>query len=285
MYHSKFIKPFIIGSFLLLSANPLFSQTGNSTNLPGKEMGIDIRPVSFDFHLERGKQSVKTITITNSQDLPAQLNFYLGDWVRDTLGDHIYYPAGTLAKSCAAWTKLSRTFVEVPPKGSMTFDLTLSVPDSAGAEEAMRWSMLFVEAVDETKLQKASGNQIATNVVRKQRIGLHIYQTPPALTEKAIKMISFQTVASEKNGYRITCENTGALQVHCKTYLELAALDESNKVYKVPGKEFPIFPGQRRMVYFTIPPDIPKGRFNVLAAVDAGEDVPLEAAQAEITIN
>ncbi|MEO6833069.1 MAG: hypothetical protein ABI378_11160, partial [Chitinophagaceae bacterium] len=153
---------------LFFFVHAAFSQT-NPPQAPGKEeLGIDIKPTLFSFTLDKGEKGVKTVTIANGKTLPIQLAFYLGDWIRDSLGEHKYFPAGSQAKSCAPWVKLSRAFIEVPANGTASFDMTLTVPDSAKAVESMRWAMLFVEFVSETKAPKVTGNQVATNMIRKQ---------------------------------------------------------------------------------------------------------------------
>jgi hypothetical protein len=271
-------------SLLFLFCSALsFGQTGAETEK--KDVGMDIQPSVFQFNAGRGERVVQNISISNSQSVPVQLKFYLSDWRRDTSGGHQYFVPGTLPTSCAQWIKLSRTFVEVPAKGAVKFDVTLEMPDSAKAVEVMRWAMLFVEFVEETKAPQIGGKEIASNLVRKQRIGLHMYQIPPGMNEKELKMLSFEPVATKKNVYRIACQNTGDLQIVAKPYLELTSLEEGAKPVKIESAEFPMFPGQRRVVDITIPQETPKGKYNVIAAIDGGEDIPIEAAQSEISIN
>lgn len=269
------IRSLLIGSFLF---------TAFAVNAQ-QEVGVAIKPTVFNFNADRGQTVVQNVSVINSQAVPVQLKFYLGDWQRDSLGDHQYFEAGKLKNSCANWVKLSRTFMEVAPNSTASFDMTITIPDSADAVAAMRWAMLFVEYVQETTAPKATGNQVATNMVRKQRIGLHIYETPPAVSGRDFKMLAFQTIEKPKNTYRMTCQNTGNLQLHCKPYLELTALSEEGKTIHIDAKEFPMFPGQKRIIDITVPETTPKGKYNVIAAIDAGEDIPLEAAQAEIQIN
>jgi hypothetical protein len=264
---------------LLFATAPAFSQGAGEANV-----GVDIQPTAFKFSAKQGETVVQPVTISNNQAVSVQLSFYLGDWLRDSTGNHKYFPPGTLPISCANWVKLSRNFLEIPPHSKGTFDLTLSMPDSAAAVEAMRWAMLFVEFVQETEAPVASGNQRITTTVRKQRIGLHIYEEPPTLTEKAFHMTSFHVLDSVKNIYRMSCINNGKTPISCKPMLQLTPLDASSDNIKIDGREFPMFPGQKRIVDIAVPEHTPKGRYNVMALLDAGEDLPLEAAQAEIFV-
>ena len=250
----------------------------------GGGVGMTIKPTLFDFQAGKGQKIVAPVTVTNSQDQPMQIKLYLGDWVRDSLGDHIYSLPGTLPVSCAGWIKLSDEFVEVPPHGQRTFDLTMSTPDSENVLKSMRWAMLFVEFAEEKTIPKTSQPGINTVVVKRQRIGLHIYQTPPNLTRKEVKLLSFNQLKGQKSVYRLTFQNTGDLQLNCKSYMELTSLDEQSVTNKVESSGIPVFPGQRRVIDITLPERVGKGKYNVIAAVDAGEDVPLEAAQEEIEV-
>ena len=117
----------------------------------------------------------------------------------------------------------------------------------------------------------------------KMRIGVHIYQTPPSLARKEVQLLRLSKVPDSVNQYKVVCKNTGDIQLQCRAYLELSSLADGKKT-TVDGRVFPVFPGQERMMAFKLPADLPKGKYSVVAAVDAGDDVPLEAAQATITV-
>jgi hypothetical protein len=249
-----------------------------------QSMGVDIQPTSFSFSATKGEAQVRTVTINNKQDAAIQLRFYLGDWVRDSFGRHSYHPAGTLPSSCSKWLTISKEFVELAPHTSTTFDLTITVPDNEEAIKEMKWAMLFSEPVSETAAPKADPKEVTTIIERRQRLGLHVYQLPPSITAKDMRVTALQNVINIPNTYRIICQNTGSTQIVCKPYLELTAMTEEGKVSKIQADEFPMFPGQVRVVDITIPKSQPKGKYSMIAAIDAGEDIPLGAAQAEIEV-
>ena len=90
--------------------------------------------------------------------------------------------------------------------------------------------------------------------------------------------LSLSAMPDTVNQYEMICKNTGEIQMNCKTYMELSSLTTSEK-FRIEGRVFPIFPAQERMVTFTLPADLPVGKYNAVAAVDAGDDVPLGVAQ------
>lgn len=96
-------------------------------------------------------------------------------------------------------------------------------------------------------------------------------------------MLRFDALAGVPNKYRIVCENSGEVQVSCSSYVELAALTDGRRI-KLPVVEFPLFPSQKRYVDFQVPDSLPKGKYTLTGVVDAGVDVPLEAAQLIIEI-
>lgn len=250
----------------------------------GQGLGVDIQPTSFSFSATKGETQVRTVTISNNEETTLQLKFYLGDWVRDSFGHHSYHPINTLPSSCSKWITISKEFVELAPHTSTTLDLTMTVPDNEEAIKEMKWAMLFSEPAKETEAPKAGAKEILTVTERRQRLGLHVYQVPPNVTLKDMRVIGLQNVINIPNTYRIICQNTGATQIVCKPYLELTAMTEEGKVSKISADEFPMFPRQIRVVDITIPKSQAKGKYSMIAAIDAGEDIPLGAAQAEIEV-
>ena len=219
--------------------------------------------------------------LSNSSPKKVQFRLYLNDWLRDSVGGHLYADPNTLPHSCSRWVTLDKNFIELEPGKSTDVTVKLTLPDSATANEEMKWSMLFIETVEEQNNVAGKGAQAA--VKNLLRIGVHIYQTPPMLTEKAVKVFDLKPAPKADNTYQVLCQNTGKVMVECRSYIELASLADGNKI-KLDAVEFPMFPSQRRYVTFELPKDLPKGKYSALAVLDAGEDVSLEAVETEIEV-
>ena len=98
-------------------------------------------------------------------------------------------------------------------------------------------------------------------------------------------MLSFKSIPGSKNNYQILCRNSGQTELECKSYIELSELKTGKKTTLGPVI-FPIFPEQKRYTSFTLPPDMEKGKYTVLAVVDAGEDdIPIQASEAIIDVD
>lgn len=243
---------------------------------------VGAHPTVLDFAVAAGQSESQVVNLTNGSGNKMQFKLYLNDWTRDSSGSHEYYDANTQARSCARWVTLDKNFVELEPGASTTATVKLSVPDSASAVSQMKWAMLFVETVEE---QKNNDSKKAQAMVRNLlRIGIHIYQTPPNLTKKEIKVYKLEPVPGNSKQYRLFCQNTGEIMLQCKSYLELTNVKDGKKT-KLDPVEFPVFPDQKRYVIFDLPANLQKGKYSALAAVDAGDDMSLEAVESSIEIN
>jgi len=241
---------------------------------------LGVYPTALAFSLSKGNSESQVVNITNGSDKKMQFRLYLNDWIRDTVGGHEYYEPNTISRSCSRWVTLNKNFIELEPGKSTQVTIKLTIPDSANTDE-MKWSMLFVETVEENTAQ-ASKNATAA-VQNLLRIGIHIYQTPPSLTDKQIKAFDLKPMPGQEKKYQLICQNTGNVMIQCKSYLELASVVDGQKI-KLDPIDFPMFPQQKRYVTFELPANIQKGKYSALAVLDGGEDISLEAVEGTIEV-
>ncbi|RBL88321.1 hypothetical protein [Chitinophaga flava] len=247
-----------------------------------KRIGLVIKPSTIDFKLNNGQTGTAHVYIVNHLPKKKQFTIYLSDWVRDSTGAHTYTPPGSIERSCARWVKLTKTFIEVEPGQTYDYDIKIQVPDSTASIKEMKWTMLFFETTEEQVVEGANG--LKTNINNKVRVGIHLYQTPPSLTFKDVKILAFDNKSdSDKKKCQIVCQNTGTTQLECTSYIELSNVATGDKT-TVNVPQFPLFPEQRRIVEFEIPKNLPKGKYSLVGVIDAGTDVPMEAAQEMIDI-
>lgn len=250
-----------------------------ATRINAQNLGV--YPTALSYSLSKGNSESQVVNITNGSDKKMQFKLYLNDWIRDSIGGHEYYEPNTHPRSCSRWLTLNKNFVELEPGKSAQITIKLTVPDSAGAADEMKWSMLFVETIEENTAQNSKNATAA--VQNLLRIGIHIYQTPPSLTDKQIKAFDIKPVAGSDKKYQLLCQNTGNVMLQCKSYLELASMADGQKI-KLDPIDFPMFPLQRRYVLFELPANIQKGKYSALAVLDGGEDISLEAVESVIEV-
>ncbi|HEY1008581.1 MAG TPA: hypothetical protein VGE58_00640, partial [Daejeonella sp.] len=88
---------------------------------------------------------------------------------------------------------------------------------------------------------------------------------------------------AKKGTYHFTMANTGNTMLDCKLRLEMTDM-ENGKVINLPTVEFPVFPDAKRTVDFTLPAEVPRGKYSFIALLDYSESMPLEAIEAIIDI-
>lgn len=243
---------------------------------------ISIQPSVLDFRVGPSAQQTQSVRITNLSDKKLAFQAYLADWLRDSTGSHQYFRPDTLSRSCASWVQLDRNFIEVEPGGSSELLVRMNPPADPSKVNEMKWAMLFVQGADEKNTEDPSSKQLQTQVKEILRVGVHIYETPPALHKKTVSLYSFAPTA-EKNVYEVAMKNTGDLMLQCKAQIELTDPANGN-TYRTEKIEFPIFPGGTRKAKIPLPADLPKGKYSALAIIDLGEDAPLEGVERMVEV-
>ena len=244
--------------------------------------GLSIKPVRLFYTLLNSESSVQTISIVNNTTSTKQFKLYMQDWDRDSLGAHNYLKAGDYPHSCAKWVIIDKDFLEVKPGETQEVLVKMKMPDSLEAISEMKWTMLFIQDVEE-KITPSKEKGVYAAVQNITRIGVHIVQTPPSLKEKDLKMINFIKKEGVKNCYRIICQNIGKVQFDCKTYLELSSVLTGEKT-TVKKDLFPLFPNQVRYIDFVLPENLIPGKYTIVAVADGGDDIPLQISEANINV-
>lgn len=248
-----------------------------------KAKGIVVSPARLMFEVDKGGTSKKSVMVKNLTGNKQRLIVELMDWTRDTLGEHNYFAPGTNSYSCAQWVTFDKPIVELEPGQSVDVTVTLSLPDNADAVSEMRWCMLIFRSLQDKYVPSGNLPKTSAQIEKNLGMGVHIYEVPPTLSTKELKMISFGPLPGKKNTYRIVAKNVGALQVYGKFSVELSSA--SGQKTALESQVVPLFPNQDRYVDFEVPANVPKGKYTAVALIDAGDDdVPIEAAQKEITI-
>jgi hypothetical protein len=243
---------------------------------------VSIQPSVLNFHLGPAALEAQPVRITNLSGNKVIFQAYLADWLRDSTGGHQYFRPDTLGQSCASWVHLSRDFIEVEPGKTEELMVRLNTPSDLDKLKEMKWAMLFLQTADEKDSASRNKKQVEAQVKEILRVGVHIYETPPAVNNKSGKAISLLQ-GKEKNTYELLMKNAGDVMLQCKGYMELTD-PATGKSYKTEKVEFPVFPGGVRKVTLALPADLPKGKYSALAILDMGEDVPLEGIEKMVEV-
>ncbi len=243
---------------------------------------INVNPTILNFSTPSGGSAVQLITLTNLSDQEQTYQLSLGDWRRDSIGGHQYFPPGSTGRSCARWISFDNSTVTVAAGKSKEVRVTLSPPQAADPAE-MKWAMIFVQNVVEQNGGAGKSAKMAATIKEVYRIGVHIYQTPPDARVKGAKAISLEPDKTASNAYNFMINNTGKSMLECKVRLVLTNLTDGSEI-KLDESEFPVFPDGQRIVKLTIPTTVPKGKYSMLAVLDYDPDMPLEAIEKPLEI-
>lgn len=240
-----------------------------------------IQPGTISFNVDPGKTQTQVVRITNASNKKLSFQAYLSDWLRDSSGGHSYFKADTLKRSCASWVSLNKNLVEVEPNQTEELLVTLTGPADPSAYNQMKWTMLFIQSVEEQGTSK-SAKELKAQVKETIRVGVHIYQTPTALVKASAQALALRP-AKDKGTYEFVVDNTGDVMLQCKATLTLTNT-QNGEEKKLDRVEFPMFPDGKRVIRFAIPGDMPKGKYSALAVLDIGEDKELQAIEKAIEI-
>lgn len=245
---------------------------------------ININPSIVEFHLQNiGSSETQVITITNNSAKAQSFEVSLGDWNRKIDGAHDYFKPNTKPYSCASWLTFDKNFIEIPAGKSGEIVLTMQAPTTSKELESMKWAMLFVQGANLKKPVVNGPNEAKASIQEIIRMGIHVYQTPPNLTEGSAKAISL--LASKENAKMLNfeIENIGKIMITGRSHLEITNLSNSQETL-TEAKEFPVFPGGKRIVPLEIPNTLKPGKYSILAVLDYGENSSLEAIEKTIEI-
>jgi P pilus assembly chaperone PapD len=247
-----------------------------------EQSGIEVRPATLEFSVAPGTTATKKVYVTNTLSSKTQFTAYLSDWRRDTIGSHVFTEPGQDPRSCASFVTIDKPFFELEPGQRQEINVTLQEPIDSPQIMQMKWCMFFIETIKEKQLGTITG--FKTTISNRYRVGVHIYQTPPGVTEKEVRLHKMMVLEDSVKRYRLICQNTGSTQLQCTSYMELFSMQDGSKM-KLPSQEFPLFPEQVRYVDFMLPEGLAKGKYVLTGIIDAGEEVALEAGELTIEID
>ena len=250
-------------------------------SLRGMAQRINVNPTILTFNESAGQSSTQLLTITNLSNKVQAYQLSLGDWIRDTTGEHRYYAPGTIKRSCANWVTFDNAVVEVDPQKSKDVRVTLTIPADSAATKEMKWAMIFVQNVQEQTGNENKAVKLKATIKEIYRIGIHIYQTPPNVNKKEAKAISLAQNKDNKDLFDFTMVNSGTTMLDCKVRLVLTNLANGTEI-KLDEQSFPVFPEGKRIVKLEIPKTVPNGKYSMLGILEYDPDMPLEAIESSL---
>ena len=195
---------YIYISLFILSSLDLFSQ------------GIQVSPVKVFFNLNPGETKTQSVNVENQSTENKLFEISLSDWYRDSLGDKVYSPIGTLPNSCSEWIILRPNILELKANENKNIQIVMNRPINNSTENnKAKCSMLFIKEIKEKESLLKPIENMESRMLIEYRLGVHIYHNPTSNNLKNIDISSFKINSKNKkskkedNILEITLDNNG----------------------------------------------------------------------------
>ncbi|GAA4308712.1 hypothetical protein [Compostibacter hankyongensis] len=249
--------------------------------------GLSVAPSRIFFSGGAPGQTLTTqLALSNTGKAPVAFSAAMADWKRDSTGNKIYAPVGSLPGSNASWVETRPALTELAPGERKEVTVLLHIPGGQPAK-ALSHSMLFLTQVNAQNAFSGSdkqGNKVGIDI--RLQVGIHIYYTPPGLAPGNLELVAFEDrgmMAREKDTIRrlvLKVRNTGAAVMDGNIRFELTS-KESGEELPVPPRAVSLLPGAEQLVYMDLPAHL-QGHFLAVALVDSGAKTHLKVAEKEV---
>lgn len=202
-------------------------------------------------------------------------------------GKSSFLPAGKGKYSLSKWLNVSPTFVQMKANEVKKVKVTVSIPNDDSGRKAA-WSILMVEQqAPRNNLLNTNrdGNTIALGIVPTFAFGIFAYQNPPNVLTNKIEFRDFQLKDSKKGkASYIEVQNQGDGIAYRTSYIDLTNLDTDIQ-QRLKVRNFTIVPDLIRDFSFTLPKNLPKGKYLAVGVLDYKSSEEIQAARMEFEIN
>ncbi|WP_442589134.1 COG1470 family protein [Pedobacter sp. AW31-3R] len=245
--------------------------------------GISLSPSRLFFSGKPGETLSQTINFSNTSEKVFTFTTRIQNFERDSLGIKYYFSGDTIANSNVKWLSLSSGNIVIQPGEKKSVTVTMNVPKEVPKQTH---SMVFFTQAAEQTPRQSSG--VALGMVVLLEMGVQVYYTPSGLPAGDLEFISFTDLGNHldeahKRSRRLAIKihNTGAINKDAFVRFELTNKDTGEEI-KIKPENVAMLPDATQVVILNLPADL-KGKFLVVALLDAGESYDLKVAEKEIT--
>lgn len=240
---------------------------------------ISTSPTRMNFKVQPGASGRSRITVTNNSGTVQGFQVTFGDFNTSISGKSQFSEKGVESRSCADWLSASPAVFDLEPGEVQEVSVIMDAPADSSALLA-RWAVAYVRLTQPQTNNQGTGAGLNVSVNQSYRFGVYIFQTPPSATEAKGEITGLNY---DDFLFTIQMKNAGETFLTCNSYIELTNLN-TGETQRVTTKGFTLLPAVNRNSVFRIPPDLPAGRYSVLAVMDYGNRDEVEAAEMEIMI-
>lgn len=285
----KSLKTIIIITIMLLGMQMVYAQRGTS-----------VSPSRLYYKLAPGGYKSQTIHITNSGKTTESFTVNFANFSSPgKKGKTLIDTTMNSEHGCSQWLSASPSFFEIGPGETQDIEILLQLPNIPEAN-TVRWAIINVKSAYEKKgADQADDKTVGMHIVQSFQFGIHVFQTPPAVTFKEVTVRNFyrdSTITEIPDSITvdsitteplinliIEVENTGDAIANCAPYLDLINI-KTGYSHRLKGKGFTVLPGGFREITFILPEGIPSGNYSILGVVDYGSKTDFAASEIKLTI-
>lgn len=243
------------------------------------QIGFTVSPAKLYFTQKGPDEQTLRLHLANPMNTRLVLQATCADWRRDSLGDKVYYPAGSLPTSCCSLVKVTPSIIELAPgeKRDVLVTLVTNTPVKAGT---IRNGMLLLTQSNEQEVARLQG---ASQFIVKAQIGVHLYVLPDENLQSEIAITSMNVLKSgEQRQVALRIHNSGHTLLESQLRLEYLNTETMEEVKADP---IPVntMPADAFSVVATVPPSLPTGKYLIVAVLDSGPGHTLKVAELETT--
>lgn len=225
-----------------------------------------------------GQRYVSSITVRNLTAEPQPVRIYQTDYRFSANGTSNFEPAGTVARSNAAWVKPSASSITIPPNAEVVLDYAVAVP----AIDSLRgtyWSTIMVEGQPRLPPQAGRG-EIGLGAVFRYAVQVATHLPTAGSRKVRITRQGFLTDSTGARVLDVVLENTGERAYRPNLWIEL--YDGRGVMRKrIEQQRGLLYPGTSLMQRFSFGA-LPAGEYKALVFADTGDDT-VSAAQYKLT--
>lgn len=243
---------------------------------------FEVAPVVVNFDANPGEIQKAEVTIRNHANIKQAYTLTLGDFIIDEDGAKKRIAAGQSPKSCANWTTITPSFIQLNPNEEKTVSVLMTVPKDGNDT---RWCLLYVQTAKE-QTENPVDKQLQTGIKVTPRIAVLINQSPKSNTNFKGKIYNLKDITTEEDStlqYEVTVENIGDKILEAKVQLYLANLTTATEK-KFPSTMQRVYPGEKRTFVLSLPKDAGSGKHALAAILDYGHGSDLEGTQIMIDL-
>jgi hypothetical protein len=244
------------------------------------QIGFQVSPAKLYFTQKGTNEQTLRLHLTNPMDTRLVLQATCADWRRDSTGEKVYYPVGSLPTSCCSLVKVIPSTIELAP-GEQRDVLVTLLADQSVKSGAIRNGMLLLTQSNEQEVARLKG---ASQFIIRAQIGVHVYVIPDENLKSDIAITNMDIVKSgSQYQVKVQVRNSGGTLLESQLrleYLNLATMQEV-KAEAVPVNTMP---KDDYRVIATVPSTLPAGKYLIVAVMDSGPSQTLKVAELEATL-